>query len=231
MLPPAQRDTFFAPYRGRRLSISLWTMSLGLSRPSRDFGVKHYSTSIMPYWVTSLRHLREAAAVFGADPGARIPPYIFVAYDQIASGLNEKGPYLASISGFDRIENWAAPDAEAKRTRKEQWFAAMIADLERQFPGIGGAVVQHEIATAETYHRYLNTPNGALYGFSPEARPGGGLMAVPETSIPGLYLASAFTGAGGFSGAIVGGSMAARAAMKGETETLSARSSKIVGLP
>jgi all-trans-retinol 13,14-reductase len=91
------------------------------------------------------------------------------------------------------MEIWAGLDAEAKRTHKERWLTRMITDLDIHFPGIAGAVVQREMATAETYHHYLNTPAGALYGFAPEARPGGGFMPPPETSIPGLYLASAFT--------------------------------------
>jgi phytoene dehydrogenase-like protein len=68
------------------------------------------------------------------------------------------------------------------------------------------------MSTAETFAQYLNTPGGALYGFAPQAR---GFVPVPATAIDGLYLASAFTGGGGFTGAILGGGWAARAAMKG----------------
>jgi len=220
MLPAEPRDGFVARYEGRRPSLSLWTISLGLGRPSREFGVRRYSTSIMPSWFTTLRHNRDAAAVLAGEPGARMPPYLFVAYDQIRSGLNEGGPYLASLCGIDRVENWSGLGAEDKQARKERWLARLIADLDGHFPGIGDAVVQREMATAETYQRFLNTPGGALYGFSPEARPGGGFMAVPETSVPGLYLASAFTLGGGYTGAILGGAWAARSAMKAESEAL-----------
>jgi all-trans-retinol 13,14-reductase len=47
-------------------------------------------------------------------------PYGFVAYDQIDSGLNESPPYLASMVGIDRMENWAGLGVEAKRTRKDR---------------------------------------------------------------------------------------------------------------
>ena len=138
-------------------------------------------------------------------------PYGVAAYDQIDSGLNQNAPYLVSIVGVDRLENWTDLDADAKRSRKARWMDRIIADLDGQFPGIGGAVVQREMSTAETFHHYLNTPGGALYGFAPETR---GIMPFAETAIEGLYLASAFTGAGGFTGAILGGDWAARAAMK-----------------
>jgi all-trans-retinol 13,14-reductase len=149
----------------------------------------------------------------GQDPGPRMVPYSFVAYDQIDSGLNQNGPYLVSIVGVDRLENWADSDADVRRLRKKSWMDRIIADLDGQFPGIGSAVVQYEMSTAETFHHYLNTPDGAIYGFAPQTR---GFMPRPETAVDGLYLASAFTGGGGFTGAILGGDWAARAAMKAD---------------
>jgi phytoene dehydrogenase-like protein len=87
----------------------------------------------------------------------------------------------------------------------------IVADLDRQFPGIAGAIVHREMSTSETFQQYLNTPGGSLYGFAPESR---GFMPLAATAISGLYLASAFTGGGGFTGAILGGGWAARAAMQ-----------------
>jgi all-trans-retinol 13,14-reductase len=208
MLPPQARPRFNALYRDRRPSISLWTISLGLSRPSREFGVRRYSTAILPAWVTALRHVREGGTLLREDPATRVPPYGFVAYDQIDSGLNQNGPYLVSMVGVDRLGNWADVGVELKRMRKERWMDRIIADLDGQFPGIAGAVVQR---AAETFHHYLNTPDGATYGFAPQSR---GFMPLAKTKIGGLYLASAFTGAGGFTGAILGRDWAARAAMK-----------------
>src|SRR5215468_1048092 len=135
-----------------------------------------------------------------------MPPYGFVAYDQIDSGLNQNAPYLVSMVGVDRLENWADIDAGARQTRKERWMDRIIADLDSQFPGIAAAVVQREMSTAETFHTYLNTPGGAVYGFAPHTR---GFMPLAKTAIAGLYLASAFTAGGGFTGAILGGAWAA----------------------
>jgi len=213
MLPDAKRALFMTRYNNRRLSLSLWTISLGLSRRSQEFGVKRYSTAILPPWLTAISRYREAAAILGENPAARMPPYIFVGYDQIASGLNQNGPFLASLVGVDRIGNWSGLTSDAKRARKERWMDRIIADLDRQYPGIAGAIVQREMSTAETFHHYLNTPGGALYGFAPESR---GFLPVAETAVGGLYLASAFTGGGGFTGAILGGGWAARAAAKSE---------------
>jgi phytoene dehydrogenase-like protein len=117
-----------------------------------------------------------------------------------------------SVVGVDRLENWANIGTETRRTRKERWTDRIIADLDHQFPGIAGAVVQREMSTAETFRHYLNTPGGGLYGFAPETR---GFMPLTKTPIGGLYLASAFTGGGGYTGAILGGDWAARAALAG----------------
>jgi phytoene dehydrogenase-like protein len=215
MLPESKRTPFTAHYKDQRPSLSLWTISLGLSRQSREFGVKRYSTAVLPAWLTALSRYREAAAIPGEYSATRISPYGFVAYDQIDSGLNEGGPYLASLVGLDRIENWAGLAPETKRTSKEQWMDRIIADIDHQYPGIASAVVHREMSTAETYYRYLNTPSGALYGFAPESR---GFMPLAETAIGGLYLASAFTGGGGFTGAILGGGWAARAAARADVK-------------
>jgi all-trans-retinol 13,14-reductase len=215
MLPEQLRPRFDALYQDRCPSISLWTISLGLSRPSHEFGVRLYSTTILPDWMTTLGSFREAGTFLREDPGKRTPPYGFVAYDQIDSGLNQTGPYLVSMVGVDRLANWTDVDADAKRIRKERWMDWIIADLDGQFPGIANAVVQREMSTAETYHHYLNTPDGAIYGFAPHTRR---FMPLVETAIGGLYLASAFTGGGGFTGAILGGGWAARAAMKAGSE-------------
>lgn len=69
------------------------------------------------------------------------------------------------------------------------------------------------MSTAETMHQYLNTPGGAVYGFAPARSLRQMLGASPRTPIEGLLLASAFTGGGGFTGAMLGGAEAARIAL------------------
>jgi phytoene dehydrogenase-like protein len=59
---------------------------------------------------------------------------------------------------------------------------------------------------------YLGTPEGAIYGFAPLPPQGPmwqGIDRSVRTVIPGLYLASAFAGFGGFTGAIKAGGDAA----------------------
>jgi all-trans-retinol 13,14-reductase len=214
MLPEASRATFLAPYAHRPLSISLWTVSIGLSRPPGEFGVRRYSTFILPAWMTALSDLRETGALMADPEGARLPAYVFVDYQQIDSGLNQPGRYFASFCGIDNLSNWMGLSSKAKAERKERWMDRLIADLDREFPGIAGAVDHREMATAETMAHYLNTPGGAVYGFAPEGSLVSALTFTPRTHIDGLWLASAYTFGGGFTGAMLGGAEAARQAIK-----------------
>jgi hypothetical protein len=156
----------------------------------------------------ALADYREAAAIIGDESSDRLPPYVFVDYARIDSGLNETAPFLGSLCGVDRLENWSGLGPDGKRARKERWMDRLIADLDREVPGFAGAVVHREMATAETMQQYLNTPHGAVYGFAPEA-----LSFTPRTTVAGLWLSSAFSSSGGYTGAMLGGAAAARAAM------------------
>jgi hypothetical protein len=66
--------------------------------------------------------------------------------------------------------------------------------------------------TAHSMMSYLGTPQGAIYGFAPLPPKGPisqGIDRSVKTTIAGLYLASAFAGFGGFTGAIKAGGDAA----------------------
>jgi phytoene dehydrogenase-like protein len=213
MLPEPARAPYAAALEGRPLSISLFSIALGLRQPARSFGVGAWSTVVLPAWMTRLAALKDAAPLLGADPGPRLPPFILVDYGRLDTALNTAGPTLASITGVDRLANWEGLEPAAARARREAWMDRLIAALDAEFPGIAGAVVQREMATAATMAQHLNTPGGAVYGFAPHAAAGGAFARGPRTTLPGLFHASAFTTAGGFTGAMLGGAAAARAAI------------------
>lgn len=214
MLPESVREHFAAQYTRRSLSISLWTVSIGLDRPASEFGVRHYSTFILPKWMTALSGLCESSAVIAQPDGNRLPPYVFVDYQRVDSGLNASAPYLGSFCGIDRIENWHGLNSWEKTRRKEHWMDRLIEDLDREFPGIASAVVHREMSTAETFEHYLNTPGGAVYGFAPEGGVADVFSFSPRTRVQNLWLASAYTFGGGFTGAMLGGAAAVRQALK-----------------
>jgi phytoene dehydrogenase-like protein len=212
LLPDSARPAFGKRYAGRNLSLSLWTIALGFDRPPSDFGVRSYSTWIFPEWLRSLRDLRSSVDLLREDPGERAPHFVLCDYSAIDSGLPAP-PHVASIGGLDDVSVWNGLSAEAERDRRQRWLERIIETLDREFPGIAGAVVHAEMTTSRSVERYLGTPGGAIYGFAPE--PPRTWFYRPRTSVKGLYLASAWTGLGGYSGTILGGSQAARAALRG----------------
>ena len=215
-LPAEARPAFAARYQGRRPSTSLFSIALGLSRPPGELGFTHYSTVLIPEWIDALSDYARCAELLADPPGTRMPVLGLVDYGAVDSGLNPDGPHLVSVVGVDRVGNWDGLDNEAYRAKRDGWLGAIVTGIDRSFPGFAEAVVQQEMATASTMRRYLNTPDGAIYGFAPE--PPEGLPAIREralaTTIPGLWLASSYGGSGGFTGAMMTGMLAAQAAIK-----------------
>jgi phytoene dehydrogenase-like protein len=216
-LPPDARLAFSARYQGRRPSISLFSIALGLSRRPRELGVTSYSTALLPDWVNSLADYARCAELLASPPGNQMPPLILVDYSAIDSGLNPEGPHLVSVTGVDRVANWDGLDDEGYRAKRDGWLDAIVAEIDHAYPGFADAVVQRDMATATTMRRYLNTPGGAIYGFAPEppeGRPSVGSEKAVTTTIPGLWLASSYGGFGGFTGVMLTGMLAAQAAIK-----------------
>lgn len=211
MLPQTARARFAAAYAERQLSISVFSITLGLSRPAREFGVRAYSTFLLPTWMTEFAHYRDNAAILGSAPAERVPLMTVVDYAAIDSGL-EGPPYPMSVVGVDRLDNWSGLDAAGYDRKRKAWLDALVAALDRQFPGLASHVVATVFNTASSMNAYLATPQGAVYGFAP-APPATpvwkGPVNSPRTPLSGLYLASAYAGSGGFTGAILAGSAAA----------------------
>jgi len=217
MLPEDVGRAFMAPYVDKPLSISLFSITLGLDKPPAEFGVTSYSTVLVPGWVTELRDFKRCANLLAIDPGERMPVMGVCDHNHIDSGLHADGDlYSLNVVGIDRLANWEHLDANAYRRRRRLWLKAVIAGLDAEWPGLADAVQEQHMATARTMHDYLNTPQGAVYGWEyrvPEGIPTGGSFGSPATSVDGLWLASSYAGMGGFTGSIGGGTAAARAAM------------------
>lgn len=214
-LPAARRTAFAAQFAGRSPSTSLFSVAVGLSRPPAEFGFTHYSTIVLPEWINRLSDYAACPHLLAQMPGARRPALIAVNYGLIDSGLDSPVAHPVSIAGYDRVENWAQLSPDAYAAKRDAWMDAVIDEVDRVFPGFAAAVVHKEMTTAAGMQRYLNTPGGAVYGFAqtpPHGIPTAGTDRGVRTTVDGLFLASTFGGFGGFSGAMLSGMLAAKAA-------------------
>jgi phytoene dehydrogenase-like protein len=218
MLAPPLREDFLAPYAERRPSLSVFEIAFALKKPGKALGITAYSTQILPDWMETLADFRAAGGLLADLPGERLPPIAVVDYGQIDSGLGDGRPAPITVAGIDRLSNWDGLSDADYAARKAAWIDAITKRLDAEYPGFAAAVESAEMATARTMHDRLGTPGGAILGFDPEVPRG--LLAVPQmsarTSVPNLWLASAWAGMGGYTGAMASGAMAARAALRFE---------------
>ncbi|MGZ5874199.1 MAG: phytoene desaturase family protein [Bradyrhizobium sp.] len=203
LMPQAAAEKLTESYARQKPSISLFALTLGLSKPPRQFGVSAYSTQLLPHGMNRLSDYAKGVALMADEPGERMPPMSIVDYAAIDSGVPAP-PYVLSILGPDRLSNWDSSDMDAYREKRGRWQVAIVRYLASYYPGLADSVVASSFNTALSVRQYLNAPGGAIYGFAPT--PPGSLWRAPRrsprTSIPGLYLASAYAGFGGYTGVV-----------------------------
>jgi phytoene dehydrogenase-like protein len=206
LLPAATAEQLTEDYARRTPSISLFALTLGLSKPPREFGVSAYSTQLLPREMKRLSDYAQGARLMAGEPGARMPPMSVVDYAAIDSGVPAP-PYVLSIIGPDLLLNWDSSDMDAYREKRRRWEDAIVRYLSSFYPGLADGVVASSFNTALSVRQYLDAPDGAVYGFAPS--PPRSLWRMParspRTAVPGLYLASAYAGFGGYTGVVQSG--------------------------
>jgi phytoene dehydrogenase-like protein len=203
LMPAAAAAALTQGYVQQTPSISLFALTLGLSKPPREFGISAYSTQLLPREMKRLSDYAQGAALMADEPGMQMPPMSIVDYAAIDSGVPAP-PHVLLICGPDRLSNWDSSDMDGYREKRARWQAAIVSYLSSFYPGLADGVVASSFNTALSVRQYLNAPGGAVYGFAPA--PPSSLwqspFRSPRTSIPGLYLASAYAGFGGYTGVV-----------------------------
>lgn len=205
LMPEAQGSKLVASYAGRPPSVSLFALTLGLSRKPDEIGLTGYSTQLLPDWMQSLADYAKGTTLFADEPAGRMPPMSIVSYSAIDSGVPAQ-PFIISVVGTDRLSNWSGVERAIYTAKRARWQDAIIAYLDAAYPGLKDAITASSFNTASSMVSYLNAPDGAAYGFAPNPPHGGtGEQRSPHTVIDGLYLASSYAGFGGYNGAIQAG--------------------------
>jgi len=184
----------------KSLGISLYTLYLGFSKNLKSvYGEKAYST----FNYAGLRSLDDYEASLSKPIEERTN--VFVDYSQIDAGLTEEQKSLGVICGADYLTDWEGLDEHTYKAKKETLTKALIAELEKQYPGISELIEYVELATAKTVQRYLQTPGGTPYGFAPTASQFSGSVQSSSDKLDNLYFVGAWVIGGGFTPAIMSG--------------------------
>jgi phytoene dehydrogenase-like protein len=206
-----------AAFASRPLSTSLYSANFGLSAKPATVGATDFLTIAMPSSMKRFDQYGDGATAMAGMPGKELPLHAVSNFTAVDSGLWDAPPILLSVLGLDRLDNWKGLSKEEALSRREAWLDAIQARLERDYPGFSGLVTSRMLLNAFSMSSYLNTPEGAVYGFAPLPPDEPILMGFPRTPatpIGGLFLASAFGGEHGFNGAMLSGAEAARLASR-----------------
>lgn len=215
LLRSPQNKAISDSYADKRPSVSLFEITFALTTPGADLGITAYSTVLMPPWMTRLSDFANTGILLGTRPGKMCPPLVVIDYGQIDAGLSDRLPAPITVTGIDTPDNWRGLGDKAYEARKQDWITAITAHLDAEWPGFAASVMRADMATARTMQDWLGTPEGAVFGYAPDvpARAAGAAPMEVTTRLSGLYLASAFAGFGGYSGAMAAGQMAAGKAL------------------
>lgn len=164
----------------------------------------------------SFDHERVFSDVRGLMNGA--PPSCFVSFPSLRDPHAKV--HTAEIIAWADREPFAAWSGLPWRRRgveygdlKRRIGDGLIAFVESQLPGFAGLVSYAELSTPLTVEHFNNHAGGAVYGFAPTPERFAGDWLSTRTPIRGLLLAGADAGSPGVVGAMMGGFIAAAAAM------------------
>jgi prolycopene isomerase len=122
-----------------------------------------------------------------------------------------KGRSIVHVTILEDGKLWADLDEAAYREKKGEVETYLIDRLVEAIPDARDRIEICETATPRTMTRYSRNPLGTIYGYSSTVTSHSIHRPQPRTSVPGLYLAGAWTfPAGGFQGTIGSGLNTAR---------------------
>jgi len=110
-------------------------------------------------------------------------------------------------------EPWQSIPANEYTDVKYRYADQLISLAEKFYPGIRDRIEEVEISTPITNMRYLSTPGGSIYGFSPYSKDLR-MFSSGESAIKGLFLAGAWVAGGGYEPSLASGASAGRAVVK-----------------
>jgi phytoene dehydrogenase-like protein len=188
----------------KELAVSAFSVYLGLDCTPGELGITTPST----FLYDETADLRD---VYG-NPNEPPKGCGLTCYDNISSRFSPQGACQLVLIVPQYSEPWHSIPTNEYTDVKYRYANDLIVLVEKFFPGIRERIEEMEISTPITHMRYLSTPGGSIYGFSPynkESR----IFSDSDSPIKGLYLAGAWAGGGGYQPTLMSGVSAGQAAI------------------
>jgi len=209
LLSEAQRERFAGELSRLPAEPSAVMLFIGLDVSPACFGVSGENHWVIP----NPDH----------DGGYRRPPGDGALYISFGSLNNPAAGWhtveMMSLVDPEDFQRWAAITNRNSnldyQSLKESIRNKLLGRLESLLPGIGKHIVFSEVATPLTFSTFQRSVAGAFYGLSTSPARLQSSLAAARTQISGLFLAGQDAMTPGIQGALMGGVLAANAALAG----------------
>lgn len=210
ILPPGAAPPGFSRTINKlKPSCSLLTVHVGFKKPPTTLGSRAYTTFVYD----KINKLTEVGSFQHGGFDRR--PFAFVDYGSIDSGLSPGKMTMGAVTTVDYLSDWEGLAEGEYRIKKEGAAQTLIKRLGAIAPGLAGEVGFYEVSTPRTILRYTGNPHGSVHGFAQTPEQSGMKRVQIKAPVERLYFASAWSfPGGGFTGAVMGGYLAALEALK-----------------
>ncbi|MBI5118660.1 NAD(P)/FAD-dependent oxidoreductase [Candidatus Poribacteria bacterium] len=132
-------------------------------------------------------------------------------------GDTPPGRSIIEIAILADGKQWCDLPHEEYRKKKAEVTELLVDKFSEVIPDIRDRIEVIEVGTPHTMRRYTGNPCGAVYGYASTPSGHSIFRPRPDTPVPGLYLASAWTFPGpGFGGTLAGGANTAAIILRKE---------------
>jgi prolycopene isomerase len=187
------------------IAVSLCQAYIGMRGDASKLGLDDRGRAIMPNYDTEAQWEALRRGDYRAQG-------VMLCNHNIADpGHHPKGRSIIHVTTLADGKLWADLDEATYREKKKEVEEYLIDRLVGVIPDARERIEICETGTPRTMTRYTRNPLGTIYGYASTVTSHSIHRPQPRTSVPGLYLAGAWTfPAGGFQGAIASGFHTAR---------------------
>lgn len=195
--------------RGRSLSMSGFTLYMGLDCEPAELGIRDSTSFIMSNTEIGDKVYDQMRKLHVEDD-----LLVLSCYNIADPDFSPKGTSQVSLVTLKFGEPWLRLPPTDYFREKYRSAENMMRTLEKVYPGIRDRVEELEVGTPLTHMRYLGHPAGAIYGFEQHMKDSLFFQPGGASPIRGLFFASGWSGDPGFQPTLESGKAAAKSILK-----------------